>query len=182
MKNLKLLLMGLLICGAVFMSACSSSNQVNVAENVNTGTEVIMNETTVIETVAETTRQVETTARQIETTAETIEQATEQAVLAQQNINNEVNVENEMSTKLNTYNVMNTQLQAARAKLQERIPSFTILNGASVPVKPTGPKRVVFIFAMLVLATVATAFFVYRKEILRQFTVKRSVAVVSQAN
>lgn len=98
MKNLKLLLMGLLICGAVFMSACSSSNQVNVAENVNTGTEVIMNETTVIETVAETTRQVETTARQIETTAETIEQATEQAVLAQQNINNEVNVENEMST------------------------------------------------------------------------------------
>ena len=98
MKNLKLVIMSLFICSAVFMSACSSSNQVNVAENVNTGTEVMMNETTVAETVAETTRQVETTARQIETTAETIEQTTEQIVLAQQNINNAVNEENEMST------------------------------------------------------------------------------------
>lgn len=105
-----------------------------------------------------------------------------QGTILQAFISERDKMENEMSTKLNTYNVMNTQLQAARAKLQERIPSFTILNGASVPVKPTGPKRVVFIFAMLVLATVATAFFVYRKEILRQFTVKRSAAVVSQAN
>ena len=98
MKNLKLVLMSLLICSAVLMSGCSGSNQVNVAENVNTGTEVIMNETTVAETVAETTRQVETTARQAETTVRAIEQSTEPVVHIQQNINNAVNEENEMPT------------------------------------------------------------------------------------
>lgn len=63
-------------------------------------------------------------------------------------------LENDMQLKFNTYSTMNTQLQAAKAKVQERTPAFTIIKGASVPIRPSGPKRMIFVLGMLVLATV----------------------------
>jgi LPS O-antigen subunit length determinant protein (WzzB/FepE family) len=65
--------------------------------------------------------------------------------------------------KLGTCTAIAQQLQASKAKLQERMPAFTILQGASVPVKPSGPKRMVFVAAMLFLATVITSLVVCRK-------------------
>ena len=50
-------------------------------------------------------------------------------------------LENEMQLKYNTYSALNTQLQAAKAKVQERTPAFTTLQCATVPLKPDGPKR-----------------------------------------
>lgn len=97
-----------------------------------------------------------------------------QGTILQAFISERDKMENDMSTKLNTYNALNTQLQATKAKLQERTPSFTILSGASVPIKPTGPKRIIFILAMLVLTTTGTVLFIYRKELIRQFTVNQS--------
>ena len=49
-------------------------------------------------------------------------------------------LENDMQLKFNTYTNLNNQLQAAKAKVQERTPVFTILKGAAVPIKPAGPK------------------------------------------
>ena len=72
-------------------------------------------------------------------------------------------LENDMQLKFNTYTTLNTQLQAARAKVQERTPAFTILQGATVPVKPTGPKRMYFIFGMLCFAFIATSVYVLNK-------------------
>lgn len=72
-------------------------------------------------------------------------------------------LENDMQMKFNTYNVMSTQLDAAKAKVQERTPAFTILQNASVPTKATHPKRMIFVAAMLILATMCTAVYVIRK-------------------
>lgn len=74
-------------------------------------------------------------------------------------------LENDMQMKFNTYNVMSTQLEAAKAKVQERTPAFTLLQGPSVPLKASGPKRMIFVAFMLFLATGATILYIFKKEI-----------------
>ena len=60
-------------------------------------------------------------------------------------------LENDMQTKYNTYIALNTQLQSAKAKVQERTPVFTVLQSATVPIKPYGPKRMIFVALMMIL-------------------------------
>lgn len=62
-------------------------------------------------------------------------------------------MENEMQLKYDAYTNMQKQLQAATAKVQENTPAFTVIKGSAVPVKPTGPKRMVFVAAMEILIT-----------------------------
>ena len=76
-------------------------------------------------------------------------------------------LENAVQLKFNTYNVMNTSLDAAKAKVQERTPAFTILQGASVPAKPSGPKRMIFVAAMLFLATGVTFTYIIKDDLWR---------------
>ena len=64
------------------------------------------------------------------------------------------------------YGVLNTQLQAAKARVQERTPAFMIIKGAEVPLKPTAPKRVIFVLVMTFLAFCGTTLFILRKIIL----------------
>ena len=66
-------------------------------------------------------------------------------------------IANDTQEKYNTYTKLNTQLQAAKAKVQECTPAFTILKAASVPVKPTGPRRVRFVFIVVLLAAICTS-------------------------
>lgn len=75
-------------------------------------------------------------------------------------------MENIMQLKFNTYSTLNTQLQAAKAKVQERTPVFTMLQGAAVPVRPAGPKRMLFVFGMLLLTFLGTSAYIL-KDILR---------------
>lgn len=74
-------------------------------------------------------------------------------------------LENDMQLKYNAYSTMNTQLQAAMAKVQERTPAFTVIKGAAVPVKPAGPKRMIFVAGMLILTFFGTAFYLVRKDL-----------------
>ena len=74
-------------------------------------------------------------------------------------------VENDMQLKFNTYTTINTQLQAAKAKVQEKTPAFTVLKGAAVPVKPAGPKRIIFVIAMLFVAVIGTIIYLFIDEI-----------------
>ncbi len=74
-------------------------------------------------------------------------------------------LENELSMKLNTYQAMTTQLQAMKAKVQEKTPVFTTLQSSTVPIKPAGPKRMLFVAAMLVIVTMVTSLYVARKEL-----------------
>ena len=80
-------------------------------------------------------------------------------------------MENDMQLKFNAYTTMNTQLEAAKAKVQERTPAFTVLKGAAVPVKPDGPKRMIFVAAMLIFATFCTIVYLFIDEI------KKSIGV-----
>lgn len=61
-------------------------------------------------------------------------------------------LENDMQAKYNIYTAMNNQMQAARAKLQETTPAFTVIESASVPTKPAGPKRMIISIVMMILS------------------------------
>ena len=62
----------------------------------------------------------------------------------------EDDLENEMQLKYNIYQTVVEQLQLAQAKVQENTPAFTIVQGASVPVKHSNrPKIVVLIIWMI---------------------------------
>ena len=77
-------------------------------------------------------------------------------------------LENDMQLKYNTYTTLMAQYQAAKAKVQERTPAFTLVKGATVPIKPTGPKRMIFVIGMLFLASLITALYILKNDI-KQF-------------
>lgn len=72
-------------------------------------------------------------------------------------------LENDMQAKLSTYTALEAQYQAALAKIQQRTPAFTIIQGATVPIKPAGPKRMIFIAAMMFLTCFGISVYELRK-------------------
>ena len=78
-------------------------------------------------------------------------------------------MENDMQAKYNIYNAMNTRLEAAMAKIQEATPAFTELKNATVPIKPAGPKRMIFVAIMLFLATLGTIAYLFKNELKEWF-------------
>lgn len=78
-------------------------------------------------------------------------------------------LESEMTVKQQLYNIMTTRMEEAQAKIQENTPAFTTLKCATVPVKPAGPKRLMFVIAMLFLSTIAATSWILRKEIAEWF-------------
>lgn len=74
-------------------------------------------------------------------------------------------LENDMQLKYNIYSSMNTQKQAALAKIQEKTPAFTTLQSATVPIKPAGPKRMLMSIAMAMLAFIVMSVYFLRKNI-----------------
>lgn len=58
---------------------------------------------------------------------------------------------NDKSLKYQTFSAAAQKLEAAKAKLQEATPVITVLQGASVPQKPAGPKRVFITLALMFL-------------------------------
>lgn len=74
-------------------------------------------------------------------------------------------LENDMQLKFNNYSSLNTQLMAAKAKVQENLPAFTVLQGAAVAQKAAAPKRMIFVAFMLILAFGCCLFYSLRKEL-----------------
>ena len=77
-------------------------------------------------------------------------------------------LENDMQLKFNTYSTLMTQYQAAKAKVQERTPAFTVVKGAAVPIKPTGPKRMLFVLGMCILASFILSLYSIRDLLLKE--------------
>ncbi len=73
-------------------------------------------------------------------------------------------LENEMQLRYNIYSNLTTQLQIAQAKVQERTPAFTTLKSATVPMKPVGPKRMIFVATVTLLAFFVTTIYKYVKQ------------------
>lgn len=71
----------------------------------------------------------------------------------------ENDLENEMQLLYNNYTALTTQVQQAQAKLLMQTPAFTTLQNASVPLKPTGPKRMIFALGMTFLAFIILTFY-----------------------
>lgn len=65
-------------------------------------------------------------------------------------------LENDMQNAFSVYNTLLQQKVLAESKVQERTPVFTTLQNASVPIKHAGPKRMITVFAMSVLAFLVT--------------------------
>jgi len=78
-------------------------------------------------------------------------------------------LENDMQLKFNTYTSLNAQLQAAHIKVQDRTPVFTILKGAAIPIKPAGPKRMLFVAGMLILAFVIKSLWLVKDDLHLRF-------------
>ena len=74
-------------------------------------------------------------------------------------------LENDMQAKLTTLVALRQQWQAAQAKVQERVPVFTTIQNASVPIKPAGPKRMIFVAFVVVLSLLGTYIWLVRKQI-----------------
>lgn len=66
-------------------------------------------------------------------------------------------LENTMQLQYNAYTTVSSQLEAARAKLRQYTPVFTVIEGAAVPVLHSGPKRMLmvigFVFGVFVVMT-----------------------------
>ena len=73
----------------------------------------------------------------------------------------QTDLENDMQLKYNTYTTLMAQYQMAKAKVQERTPAFTLVQGAAVPIKPAGPKRMLFVAGMCVLAFFFSSIYAY---------------------
>ena len=79
----------------------------------------------------------------------------------------QLELENDMQLKYTTYSELNSLYQSAKAKVQERTPAFTTLQCATVPLQPVGPKRMLFIAAMLFLAFICTTAYIFKDDFLR---------------
>lgn len=77
-------------------------------------------------------------------------------------------LEGELTLKQNSLGAMETQLQSTKVKLQEKTPAFTTLKSATVPVKPAGPKRMLFVLGMLIIVTFGYSFWMVRDIIFGQ--------------
>lgn len=81
------------------------------------------------------------------------------SILASANIK-ESALENEMQNAYNAYTQFAQQVHIFEAKVLEKTPAFVILQNATVPLKPAKPKRMIFVLAMLVFATVITTLYI----------------------
>ena len=91
-----------------------------------------------------------------------------QDIILQASISERDKLEADMQLKYNTYNALCTQVEATKAKMQERTPAFTTLKTASVPIKPAGPKRMIFVAGMLLFSTFVMALWLSRKVLITQ--------------
>lgn len=73
-------------------------------------------------------------------------------------------LENEAQLKQNTYTSICNQMESAKAKIQERTPAFTVIQGAAVPIKPAGPKRMIFVAFVLLLTFAGTSLYILRRQ------------------
>lgn len=99
-------------------------------------------------------------------------------VVMQSYISQRDELENDMRVKFNIYTALQQQVEQAKARVQERTPAFTTLKCASVPIKPSGPKRVIFTLLIVVLTFFTTAFYLLSgKKIIAQLRNKKSNSV-----
>ena len=64
---------------------------------------------------------------------------------------------NDMQLKYNIYQQVVEQLQLAQAKVQEKTPAFTVVQSASVPIRPSSRSKIMTIFIWMFLGFIVRA-------------------------
>ncbi|MBS6468254.1 MAG: chain-length determining protein [Bacteroides sp.] len=76
-----------------------------------------------------------------------------------------IRLQNDMSIAFQVYSQVETQLQVARAKVQEAKPVFAIVEPATVPLHPAGPNKMLIIVGCLFLAFAgSSAWILFKKQ------------------
>ncbi len=76
-------------------------------------------------------------------------------------ISEQESLENELQLVYTAYSQMKQQVQMAEAKVQERTPAFTEIEGASVPIMADSPKKLFILLAFVFLSFVGTIAWLY---------------------
>lgn len=63
---------------------------------------------------------------------------------------------NEMNLAYNVYNQLAQQLQMSKAKVQEITPVYTVVQPATVPLKPAKPNKIMILIGFIFLAGVGS--------------------------
>lgn len=66
-------------------------------------------------------------------------------------------LQNEMNIAFQIYSQVETQLQMARAKVQEAKPAFAIVEPATIPLYPTSPNKKIIIIGMMLLGFIGSS-------------------------
>lgn len=83
-------------------------------------------------------------------------------------------LENEATLAFNLYNQTSQQLQSAKAKVQESTPVYAVVNPATVPIKPSSPRKLMILMGFTFLAFVAcAAWILYGKPMLEDMKRKK---------
>lgn len=73
-------------------------------------------------------------------------------------------MENDMQLKYNTFTQYSQLLQQAKARLIEQTPAFTTIQNATVPIKPAGPKRMIFCLTIGILVIFIDSIYAFIKQ------------------
>lgn len=79
-------------------------------------------------------------------------------------------LQNEMTLAYNLYNQMAQQLQMAKAKVQESTPVYTVVQPATVPLKPSKPSKPMILIGFVFLAgCAACGWILFGRELIETF-------------
>lgn len=73
-------------------------------------------------------------------------------------------LENDMNFKYQMYTQVSQQVQLAKAKVQERTPSFSEIEPAVVPIKKDGPARTLIVLGFMLIAAIGTSIWILAKK------------------
>ena len=96
-----------------------------------------------------------------------------QGVILQRVKTEEERLQNEMSLNYQLYNACAQQLQAAKAKVQQETPVFTVIDPPQVPLKRSKPSKVTILFASIFLgAMIAAVWILWGRDVIAGFKKK----------
>lgn len=83
-------------------------------------------------------------------------------------------LQNEATLAFNLYNQTSQQVQVAKAKVQENTPVYATVTPATVPMKPSAPRKVLILVGFVFLAFVASAAWIlYGKPLMEELKNKK---------
>ncbi len=91
-------------------------------------------------------------------------------------------LENEMALAYNLYNSTSMQVQKAQAKVQETTPVYAVITPATVPLKPSKPRKAIILIGFTFLAFMSCAVWIlFLQPMVKSFKEKRELEKSSES-